>query len=79
LVDELYFYETPSTLGFNPNVWVDVTQTFEAKLQMLAEFKSQQHRDYMSVERVRGLAHYRASQIRRDGLYEAFHLARAVQ
>jgi LmbE family N-acetylglucosaminyl deacetylase len=80
-VDSVYLYETPSTLnGFEPRVYVDVTESIEVKLKALACHHSQEEKRYMEDEAVRGLAKFRAYQGgMHDKLVEAFEVVREVR
>jgi LmbE family N-acetylglucosaminyl deacetylase len=58
-VPSLACYQSPSsTIDFRPTRFVPVDGFIEAKLQMLAAFESQAHRDYMDPELVRATARY---------------------
>lgn len=58
-VPNLACYQSPSTtIGFRPSHFVDVEQYLDTKVQMLACFKSQSHRNYMQEDLVRGTARY---------------------
>jgi LmbE family N-acetylglucosaminyl deacetylase len=67
-ISNVLFYEVPTTVGFHPNVFVDIKETFEAKLASL-----EAHRSQMSKTNVEGLsildiaratAHFRGTQAR---------------
>ena len=48
-------YYSPSTLEkWNPNMFIDISDVYGTKLDMLREFKSQQHRSYFSRETIDG-------------------------
>ncbi|MBO9569208.1 MAG: PIG-L family deacetylase [Cellulomonas iranensis] len=58
-VPNLWCFQSPSsTVAFAPSRFVDVTGFVDAKLQMLAAFESQSHRDYMQPDVVRAAARY---------------------
>lgn len=58
-VPTLACFQSPSsTIDFRPTRFVPVDGFLEAKLQMLAAFESQAHRDYMDATLVRATARY---------------------
>jgi LmbE family N-acetylglucosaminyl deacetylase len=58
-VPNLACYQSPSTgVDFRPNGFVDIEAFLDTKLQMLAAFTSQSHRDYMGADVVRATARY---------------------
>ena len=58
-VDDLWCFQSPSsTVDFRPNRFVAVDGFIDTKLEMLAAFASQAHRDYMRPELVRASAVY---------------------
>lgn len=58
-VPGLWCFQSPSsTVAFAPNRFVDVEGFLETKLQMLAAFVSQSHREYMQPDVVRAAAQY---------------------
>ena len=58
-VPSLACFQSPSsTIDFRPTRFVPVDGFIEAKLQMLAAFESQAHRDYMDPALVRATARY---------------------
>lgn len=65
---KLYFMETLFGLGFNPEIWVDISDTIELKMKALAEHKSQvewlkKHHGYDLLEAIRTCARYRGLQV----------------
>lgn len=83
-VRKIYSFEVPSSTewgyGFNPNVFVDITDTFEEKLKSLEPYKDEM-KDYphpRSVEAIRALAMYRGVSCGVE-LAEAFCLVREVR
>lgn len=78
-VNRILFYETPTTLNFQPNVYTDISSSFEHKKKALDCFNSQKEKPYLSIDQVRGLAQYRAWQCYRPSrLFEAFVLFRSI-
>jgi LmbE family N-acetylglucosaminyl deacetylase len=58
-VPSLACFQSPSsTIDFRPTRFVPVDGFLDAKLQMLAAFESQSHRDYMDPDLVRATARY---------------------
>ena len=48
-------YYSPSTLEkWIPNMFIDISDVYNTKLNMLKQFKSQQHRSYFSKETIDG-------------------------
>jgi LmbE family N-acetylglucosaminyl deacetylase len=65
-------YETPTTIRFEPQVYVDIRQTLDQKVKAIAMHKSQEEQASVS-DAVRCLARFRAYQIRQfNGEIEAF-------
>jgi LmbE family N-acetylglucosaminyl deacetylase len=55
----LWCFQSPScTVEFQPNRFVDITGFVDKKLEMLAAYSSQSHRDYMQPDMVRATARY---------------------
>jgi LmbE family N-acetylglucosaminyl deacetylase len=55
----LWCFQSPScTVEFQPNRFVDITGFVDKKLEMLAAYTSQSHRDYMQPDMVRATARY---------------------
>jgi len=75
-VYELYCYEDLSLVSsFNPQLFVDVTETFQVKKSALRRYESQIDRTF--IEGLEGIAKFRASQCRLSGrLCEAFEIQR---
>lgn len=79
-VDELLFYEVPSTENsFNPNVFYDTTNYFHLKEKSLSNHATQRTKPYWNLDALKGLAKFRAYQCGFVGLFEAFRLYRAVR
>lgn len=77
---EILLYETPSTLGFLPNVFYDITATLPVKHQALALFRSQADRPYVDPALVEAQARYSALRLHQKGkAFEAFALYRSVR
>ena len=75
-VNELYFYETPSVLyPFKPQLFFDVTDSFDNKILALKKHKTQRTKGYMRIEAIKGLAKFRGFQSgHHDRLCEAFEI-----
>lgn len=80
-IDELYSYESPSVIyPFNPHVFVDVTKTFQVKIDAIKKHVSQQDKIYMRLEAIQGLAKFRAYQCGlTNRLCESFEVQRIVR
>jgi len=80
MVPEILQYETPSTTGFRPSLFVDVTSTIERKQQCVALHTSQGHRYYTSQSHTFGLAAVHALRLGWPGRFaEAFYIHRMVE
>ncbi len=77
---EILLYETPSTFGFRPDVFYDISATLPAKLRALATFRSQSDRPYLDPALVEAQARYFALRLHQPGkAFEAYALFRAVR
>jgi LmbE family N-acetylglucosaminyl deacetylase len=77
---EILLYETPSTYGFRPDVFYDISTTLPIKLRALALFGSQKDRPYLDPVLVEAQARYFALRLHRTGgAFEAFALFRSVR
>ena len=77
-VTRVLCYDSPSSLGFSPSVYVDITTTLDKKLAALAMHESQVLQSMMaSPELVRSQAGYRGFHAR-CGAAEAFEPVRLV-
>jgi LmbE family N-acetylglucosaminyl deacetylase len=63
-VTNILSYEMPLTKGFEPHLYYDISDTMDAKLELLSLFKSQSHKFFLESKAIRGLAQYRALQSR---------------
>ena len=76
----LLFYEVPSSIGFTPQVYSDITDVFEVKEAALKAHASQVAKTSVEgltiLDTARGAAHFRGIQ-GRARLAEAFHVQRA--
>lgn len=62
-VPEILAYESPLTFpSFNPQVYIDITDTIQTKIKALMSYKSQSKKEYMKAEAIKGLARYRGHQ-----------------
>ena len=60
-VPEILCYESPSLyIGFNPNYYVDITKFIDEKEKVLSIFTTQNHKEYMKINAIQGLAQFRA-------------------
>jgi LmbE family N-acetylglucosaminyl deacetylase len=77
---EILLYETPSSIGFRPNVFYDITETLPIKHEALAQFKTQADRPYLDPALVDGQARYYALRLQQKGrAFEAFLAYRSVR
>jgi LmbE family N-acetylglucosaminyl deacetylase len=63
-VSNILAYEMPLTKGFEPHLYYDISDSMDAKLELLSLFKSQSHKFFLESKAIRGLAQYRALQSR---------------
>ena len=79
-VDELLFYEEPSTQSsFHPNYYVDITRFIDIKLEALSCFNSMAEKPYLTPAAVRGLAYFRGYECKRhSSLMEAYNIYRKI-
>lgn len=63
-IPNILLYENPQTIDFIPQIFVDISDVIEEKIQILNLFKSQKEKEYLKSEAIRGLAQYRALQSR---------------
>ena len=78
-VSEIFFYESPSLyLDFNPTYYVDISEFIDEKLNILNLFVTQNSKDYMKIEALKGLAQYRglATKISYAEAFETFRILR---
>lgn len=77
-VPRVLLFETPSTLyNFAPQVFVDITDTLEKKIEALKMHESQKEREYVRARAIRGLAEFRGLQAGVE-YAEAFEVFRIV-
>lgn len=63
-VSNILSYEMPLTKGFDPHIYYDISDSMDAKLELLSLFQSQSHKMFIESKAIRGLAQYRALQSR---------------
>jgi LmbE family N-acetylglucosaminyl deacetylase len=63
-VSNILSYEMPLTKGFDPHIYYDISDTMDAKLELLSLFQSQSHKIFLESRAIKGLAQYRALQSR---------------
>lgn len=65
-IRNVLFYEVPTTVNFSPNVFIDIKQTFEAKLASLEAHSSQITKTNVEglsiLDIARATAHFRGTQ-----------------
>jgi LmbE family N-acetylglucosaminyl deacetylase len=78
-VPEIFFYESPSLyLGFNPNYYIDISKYIDEKVKTLGLFNTQNHKDFMKINAIQGLAQFRglASSVK---YAESFEIVRILK
>lgn len=65
-VPNILAYEIPVTRDFKPQVYYDISDVIESKLDLLNIFWSQRSKSFLQSNAIRGLAQYRALQSRLD-------------
>lgn len=78
-VNEIYLYEVPSTVNFNPNFFVDISSTFKIKVDAIKLHQSQNNKSYASADAVEILAKFRALKIDKKKEFEAFEIVKIVK
>jgi hypothetical protein len=63
-VSNILSYEMPLTKGFDPHIYYNISDSMDAKLELLSLFQSQSHKMFLESKAIRGLAQYRALQSR---------------
>jgi LmbE family N-acetylglucosaminyl deacetylase len=64
LVSTILSYEMPLTKRFKPQIYYDISDVIDKKIELIRLFWSQQSRLYLKAEAIKGLAQYRALQSR---------------
>lgn len=79
-VPMVLYYQTPSSnRQFNPQLYVDVTDTIEIKMKAIKIHQSQGENVYMADRAVKGLADFMALQIYQGGKYfEGFEVYQMI-
>lgn len=72
-------YEIPLTRDFNPQIYYDVSDVLDEKIQLITLFKSQRNKIFTKSSAVRGLAEYRAFQSRLRASVESVECFEAVK
>src|SRR4029078_3365203 len=63
-VSNILSYENPLTKGFDPHIYYNISDSMDAKLELLSIFQSQSHKMFLETRAIKGLAQYRALQSR---------------
>lgn len=66
LINNILSYENPVTKNFKPEVYYDITDVIENKINLINLFISQKEKMFIQDNAVNGLAKYRALQSRMD-------------
>jgi LmbE family N-acetylglucosaminyl deacetylase len=80
-VSNILSYEMPLTKSFDPHIYYDISDSIDAKLELLSLFESQSHKMFLESRAIRGLAQYRALQSRLGSgvsYAEAFQIAKVA-
>ncbi|HEX2107078.1 MAG TPA: PIG-L family deacetylase [Nitrososphaera sp.] len=65
-VPNILAYEIPVTRDFKPQVYYDISDVIDAKIELINIFLSQRSKSFLQSNAIRGLAQYRALQSRFD-------------
>ena len=65
-IPNILSYEMPVTKDFKPQIYYDVSDVIDDKIELLSIFSSQGHKMFLTSNATRGLAQYRALQSRLD-------------
>jgi LmbE family N-acetylglucosaminyl deacetylase len=65
-VPNILAYEIPVTRDFKPQVYYDISDVIEDKIELINIFMSQRSKSFLQSNAIRGLAQYRALQSRFD-------------
>ena len=60
-------YEIPLTRGFDPKVFLDISDVVDDKVELVKMFASQSEKFYLRADAIKGLAQFRALQSRFQG------------
>jgi LmbE family N-acetylglucosaminyl deacetylase len=63
-IPNILSYEMPVTKDFKPQIYYDVSDVIDDKIELLSIFSSQRHKMFLTSNATRGLAQYRALQSR---------------
>ena len=63
-VPNIMSYEIPLTKDFKPQIYYDITDVVDEKVELIKLFWSQQSKLYLKADAIKGLAQYRALQSR---------------
>jgi len=63
-VPTILSYEMPVTRDFKPQIYYDISDVIDDKIELLSVFSSQQHKMFICSNATKGLAQYRALQSR---------------
>lgn len=79
-VPNILYYELPSTLDFQPNYYVDVTETFPLKIKAITKHLSQREKPTLQPDVLENKAIYHANRQRFFGRrFEAFMVRRIIR
>jgi LmbE family N-acetylglucosaminyl deacetylase len=66
-IPNIIAYENPLTKHFNPQIFYDISDVVNEKVELIKLFKSQGDKLYLKANAIKGLAEYRALQSRLNG------------
>jgi LmbE family N-acetylglucosaminyl deacetylase len=66
-IPNIMAYEIPLTKDFKPQIFYDISDVIDEKVELLNLFKSQSDKLYLKANALKGLAEYRALQSRLNG------------
>jgi len=80
-IKKFLFYDVPHTkICFSPNYFYDITDYFKFKKEALNCHKTQMNKPYLDINKIEGLARYRAYQCFAKGrLFEAFEIYKIIE
>jgi len=79
-VSEIFAYESPSLyLNFHPNYYIDISDFISKKIESLNLFASQNSKEYMKIDAIKGLAQFRGllPQVKFAEAFEAIKIMRS--
>jgi len=76
-VHQVLAYETPSSdYNFKPQAFIDIKDYIDIKIEAVLKHKTQNEKEYMKVEAIKGLSMFRGQQLLNYSPVEAFEVIR---